>query len=85
MRVPECDELVTLIDTLAKCPKIPATAQAKIAAVRGKLEEMLSQLAKAGGIDEAPQATQDALRKTCRAQHDAVALSYAQFAPDCVK
>ena len=84
-RVAECDELVTLVDTLAKCPKIPAPMQGRIVAVRTKLEEMLAQLDKAGGIDEAPQVTQDALRKTCRSQHDAVALSYAQFAPDCVK
>lgn len=84
-RVAECDELVGLVDALAKCPKIPATSQAQIATVRGKLEDMLTQLDKAGGIDAAPAATQEALRRTCRSQHDAVALSYAQFVPDCVK
>jgi hypothetical protein len=80
--VAECDELVTLVDALAKCPDIPAPAQTKIVAIRGKLEDMLGQL---GNVDSAPQATQDALRKTCRTQHDAVALTYAQFAPHCVK
>ena len=73
------------MDALAKCPKIPAATQQQITQVHAKLEEMLAQLDKAGGIDEAPQATQEALRKTCRAQHDAVALAYAQFAADCVK
>ena len=78
-RVAECDELVGLVDHLATCPTLPEPARSKIAAVRVKLDDMLV------GLDKAPQAEQDNLRKTCRSQHDSVALAYAQFAPDCLK
>ena len=84
-RVAECDELVALADALAHCSKIPAESRGKIAAVKAKLDELLGQLDRAGGVDNAPQATADNLRKTCRSQRDSVAEAYAQFGPDCIK
>ena len=75
-RVPECDDLVGLTEQLAKCPKIPADSRAKIAAVRAKLDELL---------EGTSASVQDGLPRTCRAQREALAQAYAQFAPNCLK
>ena len=75
--VPECEALVALTDHLAHCAKLPAASQAKIAAVKAALDALLTH-----GVDDA---TAENVRKICRAQRDAVAESYAQSIPDCMK
>ncbi len=80
-RIPECDALVTAIEKISACPKVPDDQRKTILESAKTIRDSLQMIDDAGGVADAPADLVSSMRDACKTQEASLQQMYA----DCLK